>query len=140
MKPYPHRNLTAEQRRYNYRLSRARRCVENAFGILANRFRVLLNPICLAPDKVDKVVLAACALHNMLRTISPNKYVCPPEDVFYAGKKSGKVTPNRLAKAVVTSRRSATQSAKQYRDHLCQYFSGPEGAVSWQDKQCGLLE
>ena len=37
MKPFAQRNLTYRQRVYNYRLSRARRTVENAFGILANR-------------------------------------------------------------------------------------------------------
>ena len=56
MKPFPHRHLDAGQRIFNYRLSRARRVVENAFGILANRFRVFLSTINLSPDKVTDLI------------------------------------------------------------------------------------
>ena len=43
LKPYPQRHLTHEQRIYNYRLCRARRVVENAFGIMASRLHFLLS-------------------------------------------------------------------------------------------------
>lgn len=53
MKPFPQRNLTREERVFNYRLSRARRIVENAFGILVSHFRLLLTTIHLSPEKVQ---------------------------------------------------------------------------------------
>lgn len=43
MKPYPFKHQDNKQRIYSYRLSRARRVVENAFGIMANKFRIFLS-------------------------------------------------------------------------------------------------
>lgn len=136
MKPYPHRNLSNSERIFNYRLSRARRCVESAFGIMASRFRVLLHPMCLRPAKVDAVVLACCALHNMLRTLAPSKYGGPQDDYNATGTNQG--SSSTIPGARVGGRRSATNAAKEMRQYLCNYFMSPQGSVSWQDEMVKL--
>lgn len=67
MKPFSRKTLNEEQAIFNYRLSRARRIVENAFGILASRFRILLREINLSPEKATLIVQACSHLHNFLR-------------------------------------------------------------------------
>ena len=66
MRPYPGSDLADAKRIYNYRLSRARRIAENAFGILANRWRMYHRKLPLSPGNVDCVVKATIVLHNML--------------------------------------------------------------------------
>ena len=86
LKPYPQRNLDRPKRVFNYRLSRSRRVVENAFGILANRFRVFLTTINLSPYKVTNANLAACTMlwlktANMSTSVhvdSEKEFLCLP--------------------------------------------------------------
>lgn len=70
IRPYPRKlaksSLTKQV--YNYRHSRARRIVENCFGILAKRFRVYQRRLHIYPERMDIVVGATCCLHNFLRT------------------------------------------------------------------------
>ncbi|KAG5876118.1 hypothetical protein JTB14_003735 [Gonioctena quinquepunctata] len=71
MKPYGQTGLTAEQRIFNYRLSRARRIVKNAFGILVSIFGVFQRPTGLSPEKAQEVVSTCSYLHNYLRERQP---------------------------------------------------------------------
>lgn len=67
LRPYPGRGLTLTRKVFNYRLSRARRTVECAFGVLANKWRVLHTPIQVEPEFIDIIVKACCILHNFVR-------------------------------------------------------------------------
>ncbi|XP_071112110.1 putative nuclease HARBI1 [Haliotis cracherodii] len=71
IKPYSTRGLTKEQPIFNYRISCGRRVVENAFGILAQRFQVFLTTMQLLPKFVQDVVEACICLHNLMRTRYP---------------------------------------------------------------------
>lgn len=143
MKTYPQAGLNLERRIFNYRLSRARRVIENTFGILVSRFGVLQNPIALSPEKVQIVVLACCYLHNFLRKRQPRAYITrnyvDSEDLLAGNVISGvwrNVVVNEATPLQPSTSRNATTSAKIVRDTFCHYVNN-EGQVSWQTKIVG---
>uniref|UniRef100_A0A915EJA4 C2H2-type domain-containing protein n=1 Tax=Ditylenchus dipsaci TaxID=166011 RepID=A0A915EJA4_9BILA len=64
MKPFPGQRLSHHKQIYNYRISRARRLIENFFGILACSYRVLLKTLETGISNTDHIVKACLALHN----------------------------------------------------------------------------
>jgi len=123
MKPFCARNLTNEQRIFNYRLSRARRVVENAFGIMCSKFRVFSKAIPLAPEKAQTLVLASCCLHNFLlrNPTSTAQYISENPDPVC-----------RLEPVAKQTVRRANNEAIEIRNNFAKYFSSPGGEVSWQ--------
>ena len=129
MKPIPQRNLTRQQRIYNYRLSRGRRVVENAFGILASRWRCMLTTMPQRPETVQKIVVASCCLHNLLRR---RKY--PPEHGGPAYHRNVNIPGNQLPDlGRPLGRNPGTTAAKAQRNALVEYFNSPAGCVPWQE-------
>lgn len=135
MKPYGKHSSGHDEHIFNYRLSRARRVVENAFGILATRFRVFLQPLNISVENVDAVVLASCTLHNYLRKKSSTYYASGNHiDMEDTGniiqgqwRQIGEMVPLQRSSGYTP------QNAKLVRDKYEEYFNS-EGKVSFQDK------
>ena len=140
MKPFPHRTAIGDEKVFNYRLSRARRIVENAFGLSCARFRILLRTIELDVANVMQVVRACVALHNFLLSKKDTNYAqhgsMDKEDEL------GNVTPgswrNAIEEVVCNIRndpgaRPSTTQAREIRDDIKDYFF-EEGSVDFQWK------
>ena len=144
MKPYPFKSQ-GSMRIFNYRLSRARRIVENAFGLMSSIFRVLRKPILLSPIRVDSIILAICCLHNYLlsRNISANVYAT--EGTFdRENHETGEIIPGTWRRNGISTDKftplaqqgsnNYSNDAKQIRDEFREYFVSSQGEVPWQYK------
>lgn len=136
-------NSDFEKRIFNYRLSRARRCVENAFGILVQRFQVLKSPIRTNVDTSDVIVLATLSLHNWLMTDRMRREsYCNSKLIDEENLTTGIFTPGSFRNEPPSTGllpfgqqggRKSTTSSQNMRKYLCSYFNG-DGQRLWQNK------
>lgn len=142
LKAYPvEQHKGSVKRIFNYRLCRARRIIENVFGIISAVFRVLRKPILLSPEKATKVVLACIYLHNFLRKSKESRNVYTPPGTFDE-EKEGEFIPgvwrqqNSELQSFLPLKKVPRKSAahcEAIRNEFAEYFSN-EGSVSWQHK------
>lgn len=99
LRPYARRNLTLENEYFNRRLSRARRCVECAFGIINSKWRILWKPIETTPSNAEIIVKAICILHNTMLDLEDldthmtegEKFISnKPKNILESSKKRGR--------------------------------------------------
>ena len=124
MRPFARNTLTNERRIFNYRLSRARKVVEMAFGILANQWRIFHQRIYLHPDNVTTVVKATVLLHNIL-TVPTDKVRTDVID------NRSEIPHDAFQDLANVGSRPAT-AANDVRNYFTEYFNSAAGSVEWQ--------
>ena len=142
MKPYPGTSLTIEERIFNYRLSRCRRVIENAFGILVARFRIFHTPICASIKNTESYVKAAVVLHNFLRQTENAIYT--PTGFIDSETSDGKIKPGFWRADIVNKGEGLLYNfrkvwgyrqpvnASDMREALKEYTISEQGHLSWQ--------
>ncbi|XP_036143028.1 protein ALP1-like [Monomorium pharaonis] len=143
LRPYPGKNLNEERTIYNYRLSRARRTIENTFGIIVSRWRILKRPIICTVEKSMKIIQAIVCLHNWIRKqdTDENQYVTPTiidredSDGFIPGSWREEINNSALENITRTGSNNCSRHAMEIREQFCEYFNN-EGALTWQYNMC----
>ncbi|XP_029938044.1 protein ANTAGONIST OF LIKE HETEROCHROMATIN PROTEIN 1-like [Salarias fasciatus] len=123
MRPFPGRGgLTLEQRIFNYRLSRARLVVEDAFGIWSSQWRMFRTLLEIHPEVVEKCVKATCVLHNFMRMSADGR-----APAFRGAVEQEEPLPGVRRMGANNATRDALNTRDVFMAHFCE-----EGAVPWQ--------
>jgi len=148
LRPYNRKDLQDAERVFNYRLSRARRVIENTFGILVSRWQILSKLICCNPDNAIKIVKALICLHNYIMTAEKRhvtlhaRLYCPPDLIDQEDSNHEKIPGtwrqqkelDRLRNLTRLGTNNARRDATEQRDMLRDYFVSPLGEeeAPWQ--------
>ena len=138
MKPFPG-NLPEAEQIFNYRHSRARLSIENAFGILASRWRIFQRPMIGNVRNIQYWVLSCLCLHNYLRQ-TENLLYCPhgfvdiqtgDGEIRVGEWRSIKVDHNVLEPLDKLRGGLSKHEARQVRETLKEYFN-TTNILLWQ--------
>ncbi|XP_074038466.1 uncharacterized protein, partial [Leptinotarsa decemlineata] len=119
LRPFGETHLTFEKRISNYRLCRARRYVECAFGILSNKWRIFHRPLNVEPNFAVDIIKACTVLHNFVRD----------RDGFLIDDTATITALDDLPQEHVIR---GGISANTIRTIFCTYFVSDVGSVPWQ--------
>jgi len=129
LRPYPGKQLDNNEKKiYNYRLCRARRVVENAFGILSQKFRIYNRRIIAKPENVDVIILTTCVLHNFIKKYDGKlTYI---RDNIQSNEDNLSLT---TLTNIPVQGGNATRWAFYIRDIYKDFFNSPQGSIPWQN-------
>ena len=143
LKPYPREVPGIRERVFNYRLSRARRIIENSFGIATARFRIFRRPIHARVELVVNITKAVVVLHNYLmagRSFAEGCKYCPigfvDSDVPTGTQMGEWREMARGDQGIIPLTRvgsnNYSRSAKRVREDFGDFFMAIVGQVPWQ--------
>ena len=97
-KPYlqtPYLNpVTAPEQRFNTAHKRTRNSIERCFGVLKRRFHCLHGELRMQPERVCKIIVACCVLHNIAidrrEPLNGRPRREPRERMIYQGVEDGR--------------------------------------------------
>lgn len=80
MRPYSDIPPKAENEAFNEKLCYANKTIENTFGVLLSRWRILLRPMNMRPENAKRIILGCVVLHNYLMCNNPDETGYCPND------------------------------------------------------------
>nr|CAI5833040.1 unnamed protein product [Callosobruchus analis] len=114
MRHFPSRNLDNKSENFNKRLSRARKCIECAFGIWTGKWRILNKAIETNKQHACLIIKTTCLLHNILRELEGSS----GEDNFDINNKEYACSTTRMSRR----NNSSSIAARDVRNRFSDFF------------------
>lgn len=122
LRPFSGQQLDATKSVFNYRLTRARRYVECAFGIMSKKWQIFNRPLDVSLNLAIDIVKSCCVLQNFIHKYENiNDIINTTNSEFSTFRSSNSL------------RTDLNETANAVRNRFAEYFMSEQGRVSWQN-------